>query len=162
MSQCVRERLHIQVAAIFSSQISNLNEPWKWNSIGRRSAHQRGPPPREASMFATLRLFGRGRLPHAGDGCRRHHASPAIPSEPPPLACPTPQGRVAAAEKGVPSLWWARASPTPSTAPAMRPPGSRASRPPDDSVARTRGRIPTRPESRGELPSLLGPRVDSG
>jgi hypothetical protein len=37
-------------------------------------------------------------LRHASGGCRRHHASPTIPSEPPSLAHPI--RRAAAAEKG--------------------------------------------------------------
>jgi hypothetical protein len=42
-------------------------------------------------------------------GWRSHRTSPVIPSEPPSLARPTPQGRAVAAEKGR-SLWRVRAS----------------------------------------------------
>jgi hypothetical protein len=60
------------------------------------------------STGATLRPFSWGPVRHASGGCRRHRTSPTIPSEPPSLAHPT--RRAAAAEKGGPSLWWARAS----------------------------------------------------
>ena len=60
------------------------------------------------SAGTTLRSIRRRlRLP-VGGGCRRHRTSPTIPSEPPSLAHPT--RRAAAAEKGGPSLWWARAT----------------------------------------------------
>jgi len=60
------------------------------------------------SSRATYRPFSWATPLHVGGGCRRHRTSPTIPSEPPSLAHPT--RRAAAAEKGGPSLWWARVS----------------------------------------------------
>jgi hypothetical protein len=104
MSWGVRGRPHIQLIAIFSSQISNLIRRHEFGSDQRLM---------ESSMFtgstgATLRPFSWAPVRHASGGCRRHRTSPTIPSEPPSLAHPT--RRAAAAEKGGPSLWWARAS----------------------------------------------------
>ena len=92
MSQGVRGRPHILFAAIFPSQISNLNETWKCNSVGRRSARQRGPPPREVSVFtwsssAVHDLFEWHPRPQASVGCRRHRGSARFPLEPPFSDC---------------------------------------------------------------------------
>ena len=58
------------------------------------------------SNGTTVAPLSWGPVQHASGGCRRHRTSPTIPSEPPSLAHPT--RRAAAAEKGGPSLWWAR------------------------------------------------------
>ena len=55
-----------------------------------------------------LRYPRKGGWAGASRGCPRHHTSACIPSEPPSLAHPT--RRAAAAEKGGPPLWWAKAS----------------------------------------------------
>src|SRR5438874_6879349 len=57
------------------------------------------------SYWTTLRNRARRTSGSPGD-----HASPRFPPEPPSLACPTPQGRAAAAEGASASPWWARAS----------------------------------------------------
>jgi len=100
-----------------------------------------------SSTGATLTLTSCGPVRHASGGCRRHRTSPTIPSEPPSLAHPT--RRAAAAEKGGPSLWWARVSDVllPTWARGVFRPISFGL---SAGARQARDRIPTRPHLTGE------------
>lgn len=90
---------------------------FSWARSEGRSAEQAdrtSHAPGKDAQTSRWRLRQRPRCPRKGGWlgdrirCPQHHTSACTPSEPPSLACPTWRGM--AAEKGGPSLWWARAS----------------------------------------------------